>query len=104
VCSCERESKKLDKEREEEWKKTFLKKLKASIESRRRDQGSISSTFYAKLLCTQIPKVQKKTNGLTVFFALLGSGHVKAACKMLVKSTPGEMISTFFITFPTIIH
>jgi len=31
----------------------------------------------------------KKTDGLTVFFALLGSLLVKAACKML-KSTPDE--------------
>ena len=36
-----------------------------------------TSSFYARRSC------------LTVFFALLGSGHVKAACKMLVKLTPG---------------
>jgi hypothetical protein len=30
-----------------------------------------------------------KTNSLTVFFALLGSARVKAAHKLLVKSTPG---------------
>jgi len=34
-------------------------------------------------------KSAKKTDGLTVFFALLGFVHVKAARKMLVKSTPG---------------
>jgi len=35
------------------------------------------------------PKSRKKTDGLTVFFALLGSAHIKAAHKMLVKSTQG---------------
>jgi len=34
------------------------------------------------------PKIAKKTDGLTIFFALLGSAHVRAAHKMLVKSTP----------------
>jgi len=29
---------------------------------------------------------RKKTDSLTVFFALMGSASVKAACKMLVKS------------------
>ncbi len=32
-----------------------------------------------------MPKVQKKTYSLTVFFALLGSARVKAVSKMLVK-------------------
>ncbi len=31
----------------------------------------------------------KKADNLTVFFALLGSAHAKAACKMLMKLTPG---------------
>jgi len=31
----------------------------------------------------------KKTDGLIVFFALLGSVNVKASHKMLMKSTPG---------------
>jgi len=31
------------------------------------------------------PKSTKKTEGLTVFFLLLGSGRIKAAHKMLVK-------------------
>jgi len=43
--------------------------------------GSISPIFYTKLFCRQIPKAQKDTDDLTVFFALLGSGHVKAAGK-----------------------
>ena len=37
--------------------------------------------------CTN-PKSTKKLLNLTVFFALLGSARVKAACRMLVKLTP----------------
>jgi len=37
------------------------------------------------------PKSTKKTTGLNVFFALLGSAHIKAAHKMLVKLTTGKM-------------
>jgi len=33
-------------------------------------------------------KSAKKTDGFTVFFALLGAAGLKAACKMLMKSTP----------------
>ncbi len=36
----------------------------------------------------QIPKVQKKTDNLTVFFALLGSAQVKAARTILMKLIP----------------
>ncbi len=35
----------------------------------------------------QIPKVQKKTDNLAVFFALLGSVHVKSAHRMMMKLT-----------------
>ncbi len=38
----------------------------------------------------QIPKGQKDTTDLTVFFALSGSARSKAACKMLVNLTPGQ--------------
>jgi len=34
--------------------------------------------------------VQKDTGDLTVFFALLGSAHAKAALKTLAKLTQGE--------------
>jgi len=34
------------------------------------------------------PQSEKMTDALTLFFALSGSGHVKAAGKTLVKSTP----------------
>jgi hypothetical protein len=50
---------------------------------------SISSTF----LCSQIPKAQKNTDDLDVFFALSGSACVKAARKMLVKLTPGRLVA-----------
>jgi len=44
---------------------------------------------FTNILCkafhAQIPKAQKKTESLTVFFALLGSVLVKAARKILVK-------------------
>jgi hypothetical protein len=52
-------------------------------------QVSISPTFYEQLLCSQIPKAQKKLLNLTVFIALLGSVRVKAARRTLVKLTPG---------------
>jgi len=54
-------------------------------------QGSISSLVYEQLLRAQIPKVQKKTDNLIAFFALLGSEHVKAARRRLVKSTTGSI-------------
>jgi len=47
---------------------------------------AIPPTFYTKLLRAQIPKVQKIVKP-SVFFALLGSAHVKASRKKLVKST-----------------
>jgi hypothetical protein len=47
--------------------------------------GSISPTFYELLLRAQLPKAQKDTDDLTVFFALLGSVHKKAAHKTLVN-------------------
>jgi len=37
----------------------------------------------------QIQKAQKNTDDVTVFFALLGSAHLKVACKMLVNVTLG---------------
>jgi hypothetical protein len=43
-----------------------------------------------QLLHPKIPKNAKKTECLTVFFALSGFGYVKAFRKMLVKSTSGD--------------
>jgi len=50
-------------------------------------QEMISPTFYEQLLCAQIPKAQKDSQVTSVFFALFGSAHVKAACKMMAKFT-----------------
>jgi len=56
---------------------------------------SISPMFYAHLLC--IPKIQKKTMNEWIF-AFLGSVSVKAARKMLIKSTPHWFWSISVIT------
>jgi len=54
--------------------------------SKKKHFGSISPTFYELLLrAPQFPKAQKDTDDLTVFFALLGSVHKKAAHKTLVN-------------------
>jgi len=53
-------------------------------------QGSISPTFYAQLLRSQIPKALKDTYDLTIFFALLGSTSIKVVRKMLMNLSPGE--------------
>jgi len=42
--------------------------------------------FYEQLLLAQIPKAQKAVK-LSVFFALSGSAHAKAARRKLVKLT-----------------
>ncbi len=41
------------------------------------------------------PKSAKKTDNLTVFFAISGSTHAKAARRMLIKLTPGLIDSKF---------
>jgi len=46
--------------------------------------------FHKQLLRIQIPKRKKKTDSLTIFFALSVSELVKAACKMLIKLTLGH--------------
>jgi len=48
--------------------------------------GSISPIFYAQL--ARRSQKSKKNDGLTVFFALLGSVCANAAHKMLGKLTP----------------
>ncbi len=47
--------------------------------------GSISSIFYEQLLHSQITKAQKRQS---LFFALSGSAHKKAACRTLMKLNP----------------
>jgi len=48
-------------------------------------QGSISPTFYKQLLHTETPKAQKDSQVILCQFALLGSGRIKTACKILMK-------------------
>ncbi len=57
------------------------------------DLGSISPTFYAKLLCTQIPKAHNNTDDLIVLLRFLGSLRLKLHVNMLVKSTSSLSIS-----------
>ncbi len=63
-----------------------------------------SGVNYTNILCAAFthanPKSAKMTDGLTVFFALLGSALVKAARKTLMKLTPighrdSELIECF---------
>jgi len=55
--------------------------------------GTISPSLHEQLLHVQIPNLKKDTDDLTVFFAHLGSVHVKDTRKMLVKLTPGFVSS-----------
>jgi len=50
--------------------------------------GQFHQHVYTKLLFEQILKEQKEFQVISVFFVLLGSAHVKAARKTLVKFTP----------------
>ncbi len=49
---------------------------------------NIQGRSYEQLLQMQIPKVQKMQSTCQYLFVLLGSAHVKAAHKMLMKLTP----------------
>jgi hypothetical protein len=55
-----------------------------------RDQVNFHQHF---LLACRSQK-RKKTDGLTIFLALLGSVSIKAARKMLEKLTPGKVSQT----------
>jgi hypothetical protein len=57
-----------------------------------RNHVAILPTFYVQLLHMQIPKAQKIQSSCQSLFALLGSAHIKAASKMLVKLTPGQQL------------
>jgi len=46
---------------------------------------SISQTSFHQLLQAQIPKAQKDTCELFVFFTLLGSAHSEVSCKHVGK-------------------
>ncbi len=65
------------------------KKEFSSFSSKIRFEWSISPAFYELLLRVQIPKAEKYTNDIAVFFALLGSARKKLHVNMLVKSTLG---------------
>ena len=52
----------------------------------------LTSYFYARR-----SQKRKKLLNLTVFFALLGSARVKAACRMMVKLTPGVNTTKLFL-------
>jgi len=55
-----------------------------------RDQRSISPTFYEQPLSMKIPKAQRRHSSYRCLFEILGFVLVKAAHKLLVKSTPEE--------------
>ena len=57
-----------------------------------RPLGSISPTFYVQLLPSLIPNAQKDSQ-IKQLFALLGYRSVKAARKMLMKSTPDRSLN-----------
>jgi len=44
--------------------------------------------FLQAFIALADPENMKKSDNLAVFFVLLGSAHVKAACKMLMTMTP----------------
>jgi len=52
----------------------------------------------AAFMCAD-PKRAKSTDSFNVFFVLLGSVHVKAVRKMLVKLPPGLKVFVFEKTF-----
>ncbi len=61
---------------------------------------NFTNIIWAAFFTRAIPKSAKKTDGSTVFFALLGSALVKAAHKTLMKLTPighrdSELIECF---------
>ena len=65
--------------------------------------GQFHQRVYAQLLHKQIPKVQTSCLSLLLFLRFLGSAHVKAKCKMLVKLTHGDVQmkkKKFFLTRP----
>ncbi len=51
--------------------------------------GQFLQHIFMQLLCVQIPKVLKDSQVISVFFAHLGSGGVKAVGRTLMKLTPG---------------
>ncbi len=60
-------------------------------------RGQFHQHVYTKLISAQIPKAQQNTVKLSVFFALLESARAKAACRILMKLTPGVNFTNMFI-------
>jgi len=52
-----------------------------------REPGVNFTNIVLEAFAHRDPKSEKRTDDLTVIFALLGSAHVKASLKLLVKST-----------------
>ena len=55
----------------------------------RTSRGQFHQYFTSRFTRTD-PKIEKKTGKLSSSIALLGSAHIKAARRMLVKLTPGK--------------
>ncbi len=49
-----------------------------------------SGVNFINVTQAKIPKAQNDTDDLTIFYALLGSAHVKAPHKMLMQLTSGR--------------
>jgi hypothetical protein len=62
------------------------------VEHVTRHLGSIHQCFTSNFYTRADPKSAKKTDNLTVFFALLGSALVKAVCRTLMKLIPGMRV------------
>jgi len=66
------------------------------------NRGQFYQFVYEKLKHAQIPKVQKDSQSICQrLFALLRSASIKAACKMKVKSNPGEQFNKQFVIATT---
>ena len=63
--------------------------LQQSLANKQRFGVNFINVFTCSFYACRSQK-HKKLLELTVFFALLGSGYIKAVRKMLVKLTPGD--------------
>jgi len=68
------------------------------------DLGSISSTFYAQLLCAQIPKALKKDSKVVSLFCKFGMCSTKSALRMLMKLTPDVCLINILSVLYELIH
>jgi len=73
------------------WLKKFRERLNTHTHTHTHTlTGSISPTLYEQLLQTKIPKAQKDTDEVTVFFLLKGSLGIKAARKHVGEIDSGR--------------